>query len=73
MGSPILMAVEGEAAEIVAEAGCGVCIPSGDAGAMAHQLVQMSSQPERLAVFGRRGRVSAARFYNRRSKADAML
>jgi glycosyltransferase involved in cell wall biosynthesis len=55
MGVPILMGVEGEAAGIVEESGSGVCIPPGDAEAMARETRGLSHSPERLRELGRNG------------------
>lgn len=57
MGKPILIGVEGEAAEFVTTAGAGVAVPSDDVDAMADAMVRLSQMPrERLADMGRRGR-----------------
>jgi len=57
MGKPILIGVEGEAAEYVTEAGAGVAVPSDDAAAMAAAMTQLSQMPrEQLVEMGRRGR-----------------
>jgi len=57
MGVPMVMAVEGESAEIVREAEAGVCIPSGDARAMADAVLALADGPDerkRLAANGAR-------------------
>ncbi|HEU0068005.1 MAG TPA: glycosyltransferase family 4 protein, partial [Nitrospiraceae bacterium] len=55
MQLPVLMAVEGEAAVIVSDAGCGVCIPSGDAAAMANAILDLAARRKALALMGARG------------------
>ena len=59
-GKPILMAVEGDAADLVMRAGAGVACRPGDAGALADAVTRMYRMPpaEREAM-GRAG----ARFY----------
>jgi glycosyltransferase involved in cell wall biosynthesis len=57
MGKPILIGVEGEAAEFVTAAGAGITVPSDDVDAMADAMVRLSQMPrERLADMGRHGR-----------------
>ena len=73
MGVPILMGVEGESAEIVAECGAGVCIPSGDAEAMAAALTGMAGDPAGRRTLGEQGREAVRARYSRRSLALAAL
>jgi glycosyltransferase involved in cell wall biosynthesis len=73
MGVPILMGVEGESAEIVAECGAGVCIPSGDAEAMAAALTRMAGDPAGRRALGEQGREAVRARYSRRSLALAAL
>ena len=42
VGKPILMAVEGDAAHLINDAGCGICTVSQDADALANAIVTMS-------------------------------
>lgn len=70
---PILMAVEGEAADLVRQAGAGVCIPSGDSYAMADAALNLAANPADRASMGRSGRLAAERHHSRRSKAEALL
>lgn len=65
MGKPILIGVEGEAAEYVTQAGAGVAVPSDNVEAMADAMVQLSQMPkERLADMGRRGREAYWRIFS---------
>jgi colanic acid biosynthesis glycosyl transferase WcaI len=73
MRKPLLMAVEGEAARIVAEHQCGVCIPSGDAAAMADAVCRLAHRRGDRAAMGLRGQQAVARHYSRRVKALAAL
>ena len=73
MGVPILHAVEGESATIVAESGAGVCIPSGDPQIMAETILRLMETPSELRVMGARGRTAALAQYGRRPKALACL
>ena len=67
------MGVEGESAEIVAECGAGVCVPSGDAGAMAAALTRLAGDPAGRRALGERGREAVRARYSRRSLALAAL
>jgi glycosyltransferase involved in cell wall biosynthesis len=57
MGVPMIMAVEGESAQIVRDAAAGLCIPSGDARALAEAVTALADRPDerkRLADNGMR-------------------
>jgi len=71
LGVPLLMAVEGESAEIVADAGCGLCIPSGDSEKMAAAVLELNAARARLDEMGRRGLDAVARKYDRKVLAAA--
>ena len=71
LGVPLLMAVEGESAEIVADAGCGVCIPSGDSKKMADAILQLNADRALLGEMGRRGTETVTRKYDRKVMAAA--
>ena len=73
MGTPILMAVEGEAAQIVADARCGLCVPSGDSVEIAQAAQQLAEHREATAEMGARGQDAANARFNRRVKALEML
>ncbi len=62
-GKPVLMAVEGDAARLVEEAGAGLAVQPGNARDLAGKVLQLHAmQPEDLAAMGRRGQV----FYEER-------
>jgi glycosyltransferase involved in cell wall biosynthesis len=69
-GRPVVMAVRGEAADLVAEAGAGPVVPPGDAAALARTLRELAAtpQPERDRM-GDAGR----RFYQRHLSMAAGL
>ena len=73
MGCPILMAVEGEAAQIVSEARCGVCIPSGDSVAMASALRTIASDASTLCDFRCNGLAAARARHSRTTRANEIL
>jgi glycosyltransferase involved in cell wall biosynthesis len=73
MSVPILMAVEGESAAIVAESDAGLCVPSGDAAAMAAAVRRLHGDPELRARLGRSGREAVVKKHSRRANAEAAL
>jgi colanic acid biosynthesis glycosyl transferase WcaI len=61
-GKPILMAVEGDAANLVNQAGAGILASPGDAQSIARAVWRfLSLKPEQIDEMGRRG----AEFYNK--------
>jgi glycosyltransferase involved in cell wall biosynthesis len=73
MGVPVLMAVEVEAAEIVADSGCGVCIPSGNSRDLADEVIRLSANCDQLSQMSRRGQTAAAEQFGRNVKARQAL
>lgn len=73
MGVPVLMAVEGESAEIVANCGCGVCIPSGNSQEMAAEVIRLSETRDQLWQMSHRGQTAAAEQFGRHVKARQAL
>lgn len=56
-GKPILAALDGEGARVVAEAGAGVCTPAEDAAALAAAVRMLAAMPrDQLESMGRSGR-----------------
>jgi colanic acid biosynthesis glycosyl transferase WcaI len=67
-GRPILMAVRGDAAQLVHDAGCGVCTPPEDPQALAAAVASLASlDPAELAAMGLRGRT----YYKQTLSRDA--
>ena len=73
MGVPVLLAVEGESARVVSQAGCGICIAPGDPEAIATAVKNLATDRAALDGMGRRGRQVVAEKYSRPVKADAAL
>jgi glycosyltransferase involved in cell wall biosynthesis len=72
-GRPIVLAVDGEAREVLERAGAGVSVPPGDAGALADAIVTMSRTPSSRASMGAAGRAFVEREFNRRAWATRYL
>lgn len=55
-GKPVLGAADGETSRVISDAGCGVCVPAEDSGALAEAMERMASEPEKWACFGKNAR-----------------
>jgi colanic acid biosynthesis glycosyl transferase WcaI len=73
MGVPIVMAVEGESAEIVRRADAGLCVPSGDPAALVEAVLRLAADPGERARLGANGRDAVRSTYGRRPLAIAAL
>jgi colanic acid biosynthesis glycosyl transferase WcaI len=73
MGVPMVMAVEGESAEIVRDAGAGLCIKSGDARALADAVVTLADRPDERKRLAENGMRVVVTRYARRPLALAAM
>jgi len=56
-GKPILAAADGETSTIILESECGICVPSGDAHALAQGILEYLEMPsEKIAGIGTKAR-----------------
>ena len=56
-GKPILAAADGETSSIILESECGICVPSGDAQALAKGILEYLEMPsEKISSIGKRAR-----------------
>ena len=62
-GRPVLASLppDGDAPRLIAEAGCGLCVPPGDADAMAGAIRQLADRPDWCVRLGASGRLYAQR------------
>ena len=65
MGKPLVLAVDGEARQIVEAAGAGRFVPPGDTDALETAIVELLRDPAALKAMGARGREYVAREFNR--------
>lgn len=72
-GKPIVLAVEGEARELVERADAGLPVPPGDAVALARAVAQLAQRPGLREQLGRSGCAFVAREFNRAIWADRYL
>lgn len=73
MGLPIVMAVPGEGARIVSDAGAGVCIGSGDPQALADTVRALRTDSARRDTLSDNGKAAARAHYGRRANAEKLL
>jgi len=62
---PIILGVQGEAAEILRAAECGVLVEPENAAQLAEAVKRLQADPDRCRQLGENGRAFAERFYNR--------
>lgn len=55
-GKPVIAAIDGSAAEVIAESGCGVSVPGTDSEGLAELMVDFICNRDRYADCGERGR-----------------
>ncbi|HEY0117081.1 MAG TPA: glycosyltransferase family 4 protein [Allosphingosinicella sp.] len=73
-GKPILVAVPGEAAAMVTDAGAGLAAQAEDVEAVADAMVRMAEMPrEELAAMGLRGQVAYRQLYSLDAGIDATI
>lgn len=57
-GKPILAAADGETSTIILESECGICVPSGDAYALAKGILEYLDMPsEKISCIGKKARI----------------
>lgn len=62
-GKPIVGACGGETADVIADAQCGLCVPSENAAGLAACMQEMVSQPEKLQIYGQFARAYYERYF----------
>lgn len=55
-GKPVIGAIGGGAAQVIADSGCGLCAPPGKPEALAEIMTRFMEQPEQATQMGKRGR-----------------
>ncbi|MFC2036463.1 glycosyltransferase family 4 protein [Chloroflexota bacterium] len=75
-GCPIILSIDGEARQVLARADAGVFVEPEDAGQMAQAILQLKSEPDRLARYGQNGRRFVKDNYSRQrlaARLEALL
>jgi colanic acid biosynthesis glycosyl transferase WcaI len=70
---PVILGVEGQARQIVEEAGAGLVIEPENAAALAQAIHQLAANPELAAAFGRKGREYVLRNFSRCHTAEKYI
>jgi glycosyltransferase involved in cell wall biosynthesis len=65
-GRPVISNAPGQAARLLAESGCGIAVPPGDAAGLAAALMSLVENPARREAMGQAARGLAVRRYDRR-------
>lgn len=64
-GKPIVTMINGEAMELIREAGCGIAVAAEDSEAFANAVLEMAQMPDALREeMGRRGKEYADRYFD---------
>ncbi|MDO9501323.1 glycosyltransferase family 4 protein [Falsiroseomonas sp.] len=72
-GLPMVTNVPGRAARLLAEGGCGLAVPPGDADALAAALLALATDPPRRQAMARAARIVAERQFDSRRIAARMV
>lgn len=72
-GRPVISNVEGEAADLLAEAKAGICVPAQDPGALWRAVRELRGDPEMCRILGRNGRAFVLRSLTRERTAEDYL
>jgi glycosyltransferase involved in cell wall biosynthesis len=70
---PVLLGVEGEAQEILLEAGAGIAVPPDDSEGLANAILRLYQHPELARALGANGRRAVREKYSCRQQARAYL
>jgi glycosyltransferase involved in cell wall biosynthesis len=70
---PVILAVDGQARQIVEEAGAGLVIEPENAASLAQAILQLSSNPELREVFGKKGRSYIVEKFSRSRTAERYI
>lgn len=65
MRRPLILAVRGESQHIVEDASAGLCVPPGDAGALAAAIAKMTAEPDLSEALGQSGRAYVCKNHDR--------
>lgn len=72
-GVPIVLAAEGESADVVRAARCGVVVTPGDPVALADAIRTLAADAEARAAMGTAGRVAAVDTFDREELCDRLI
>ncbi|HMR66714.1 MAG TPA: glycosyltransferase family 4 protein [Anaerolineae bacterium] len=70
---PVILSAEGEAGQVLEQAGAGVVIPPEDPAALAATILELHRNPELCLEYGRRGRVAVENCFSRQAQARQLV
>jgi colanic acid biosynthesis glycosyl transferase WcaI len=70
---PVILAVEGQAMQIIEEAGAGIAIEPENSGSLIQAIMHLSSNPELRKTLGQKGRAYIVEKFSRSSTAERYL
>lgn len=73
IGKPVILIADGEAAEIVRKAQCGIVVPPGDIMGLVGAIHYLKNHTVESEQMGRNGRAAAVRNHDRKSIADRFV
>lgn len=71
-GTPVVLSVRGEAAEVLREAGGGISVQPEDAGAIADAILWLRDHPDQARRMGEQGRAFVVERYSRQAQAQLL-
>ena len=69
IGKPVVGAINGAGAEMIKESDCGLCVPAGDAIALAEAMTEVIENFEKYKLNGQKGR----NFYEKNYTMDVFI
>jgi glycosyltransferase involved in cell wall biosynthesis len=72
-GRPLVAALEGESAELIKNAGAGICVTPEDSAALTEAIRFIYRNPEQAQQFANSGREYVVKYLSRQSTADSYL
>jgi glycosyltransferase involved in cell wall biosynthesis len=72
-GRAVILGVEGQAREIIEEAGAGIAVAPEDAEQLAKAILTLAGDPQQREVLGARGREHILRYFSRETTASEYI
>jgi glycosyltransferase involved in cell wall biosynthesis len=69
---PVVLAARGDAADVMAAAGAGLCVQPGDPVAIRDAVIELARQPERRRSMGENGRAYVVKNFSREQRAEEL-
>ena len=72
-GRPVLLSIEGEAAELLNRARAGLVVPPESPEALVQAILHLQAEPAKRAAFGRNGRMFVETNFSRQGLAQQLV